>query len=99
MKIQSGLHAFITVDNCVVDLSIKQEACVFNFENGNEFILGEIPKEMTLGGWIEGKSIAKKYAREIAKSSGMNYLDWIEKHMLYAYNVSLQELKQSEDQQ
>jgi hypothetical protein len=94
MKIQSGLHAFITVNNCVVDFSIKQEACVFNFKNGNEFIMGDIPEDMTLGGWIEGKVLAKKYAREIARSSGMNYLDWIEKHMIYAYDVSLQELRQ-----
>lgn len=92
---QSGLHAFITVENAIVDFSIKQEACVFNFEDGNEFIMGRIPYEMMLGGWIEGKQIAKKYAREIAKVSGINYFEWIDKHMIYAYEIGLKELREN----
>jgi len=89
---QSGVHAFITVDDSVVDFSINQEACVFNFMDG-DFIIGQIPETMELGGWAEDLSIVKKYARKIARSSGMTYYQWIRKHKLYAYETTLKSIQ------
>lgn len=93
---QSGLHAFLAIDNCVVDFAIKQEACVFDFGD-HQFILGQIPSMMKLGGWQEDLSIVKKYAREIAKSSDMTYIEWIKKHMLVAYDSAIGKLEEERE--
>jgi hypothetical protein len=90
---QSGLHAFLTIDDAVVDFSIKQEECCFNFEEG-AFILGKIPKNMNLSGWPEGKNVVKQYAREMAKFSGLTYYEWIEKHRSYAFKIAMEELNE-----
>ena len=90
---QAGLHAFITVGGSVVDFSINQESNTFDFPDG-PFIIGDIPDEMNLGGWIEGKDVAKKYAREIARSHGLNYYEWIDKHIKNAFKIAVEEIRE-----
>ena len=93
MKIQSGLHAFLLLDEkIVIDLTINQEACVFDFK-GYDFILGELPEEMRLAGWCEGKNLVKEYAREIARGKGLYYFDWLENHFVYALDVTINDFK------
>jgi hypothetical protein len=89
---QAGIHAFISINGSVIDFSIKQEESTFDFPN-HSFILGDIPEGMNLGGWPEGKDVAKQYGREIARFSGLNYYDWIDKHLSYAYKIAIENLE------
>ena len=91
LAIQSGVHAFISVQGAVVDFSIQQEASTFDFGE-KEFIIGDIPDEMEMVGWTEGKHLVKQYAREIARSSGLNYFEWIEQHKINSYKLASKEL-------
>jgi hypothetical protein len=90
---QCGVHAFISVQGAVVDFSIQQEASTFEFGE-NEFIIGDIPDEMEMVGWTEGKHLVKQYAREIARSSGLNYFEWIEQHRMNSYKMARDKLEE-----
>lgn len=96
LETQCGVHSFISVQGAVVDLSIQQEESTFEFGERN-FIIGDIPDEMELVGWTEGKHLVKQYAREIARSSGLNYFEWIERHQLNAYNLARKTLEEEID--
>lgn len=82
-KLEQGLHAWITLNGAVLDLSICQERTMFVFPDG-PWIIGTIPDGMHLVGWEEPKSIVKDYARIIAKESGLTYYSWITKHKEFA---------------
>lgn len=91
LEMQCGVHSFISVQGAVVDFSIQQEESTFEFGERN-FVIGDIPDEMEMVGWTEGKYLVKQYAREIARSSGLNYFEWIEQHQVNSYKLARKEL-------
>lgn len=89
---QAGLHAYLTIDNAVVDFSIIQEAVCFDFPDG-AYILGKVPELMELYGWEESHETVLKYAREIGMGSGMTYKEWITFHKIKAIDFAKFELQ------
>lgn len=90
---QIGLHTWMHAGGAVIDFSIIQEECCFDFP-GDPYIMGEIPEKMQLIGWEEGKDTIKKYARQIAKESNMTYYEWINYHRNNAAKVAREKMEE-----
>lgn len=85
-KEHAGLHAWITVKDAVIDISIRQEELFFDFK-GTPIVAGEAPEGLNYYGFVETKDVAKGYCRDSAKEAGTYYLDWIKEHRLVASKV------------
>lgn len=79
-KLQTGIHAFLTADDAVIDFSITiQEEHFFEFGE-LPFVAGMVPDAMEFWGFPEDYKTIKEYARSYARASGMTYVDWISVH-------------------
>lgn len=82
-KEHRGLHAWLELNNGVIDISIRQEEYFFDFK-GQPIIIGKVPEGLSLIGYKETHKTAKDYGRMIAREGEAVYLDWIKNHSLAA---------------
>lgn len=91
-KEHRGLHAWLELNEAVIDISIRQEENFFDFK-GRPIILGEVPEGLSLIGYKETHKTAKDYGRTIAREGGTVYLEWIKDHSLAASRLFLDFMK------
>jgi len=87
----NGLHAWITVNGAIIDISIMQQELFFDFKH-NLMVFGEIPEGLIYMGFEETDDTVKSYLKDILEFSKMPYELWIRKHQLNALHVGLNNL-------
>lgn len=103
-KYRAGLHAWLSYNDSVIDVTIWQQEELFDFEKRGfkiPVITGNIPEGMTLIGFEEDRILAKEYARKFAKDSELTFCEWVNYHgqqadLLYNARRLEQEAKNSE---
>jgi hypothetical protein len=75
-----GLHAWITIQGAVVDISIRQEEQFFDF-GSTPFIAGKVPEGMTMTGFSEPKKTVNKYIELFAKKAKLSPEQWLDRHL------------------
>ncbi|MGX5609945.1 hypothetical protein ACWKTZ_26610 [Bacillus cereus] len=80
----AGLHAWISIQESVIDLTTEQFQRIHFRLGRDKYILGKIPKGMELIGFPETEHIVLKLAKKFAKSAKMELEEWIAFHRNYA---------------
>ncbi|MEK5183295.1 hypothetical protein [Paenibacillus sp. FSL P4-0288] len=84
---KSGLHAWLELDNAIIDISINQISV-------NQVpILGVIPENVELKGFRETHECAKVYAKQMANYLGLKRKKWIANHEKNAKRVWVEFLR------
>ncbi|WP_028560620.1 hypothetical protein [Paenibacillus pinihumi] len=99
-----GLHAWLEVNDSVVDVSIKQieNERIYKFKEKPFYVLGKVPEGIEYNGFRETHSCAKKYVKKMIKSNGIKREEWIHNHNQNALRVIyslIQKGKESENSQ
>jgi hypothetical protein len=79
MEMTKGIHAFLTLDGTLIDMTIGQIEDRYVFE-GHYFILGQELEGVEHFGFRETHDIVKEYARNFAKEVSMTYYEWVNAH-------------------
>lgn len=74
-----GLHAFLTLEDSIIDLTLGQLESLFVFQK-HYFVLGDPIEGIDHYGYCEPHATVKAYARSFAKELGMTYYEWILMH-------------------
>ncbi|MEK4967642.1 hypothetical protein MKX29_08215 [Cytobacillus sp. FSL R7-0696] len=83
---QIGLHAFVTIDDAVLDPTIYQQRQFLDLPNC--YITGEFPEN------LEGSlSTVDSYARRFAEELDMPFELWLRTHELHAHELALEQLR------
>ncbi|HWI54791.1 MAG TPA: hypothetical protein VNT57_03800 [Desulfobacteria bacterium] len=91
-RYRAGMHAWLSYSDSVLDVTIGQQKDLFDFAEGEPektIIIGEMPTELDLYGFEENKSLAKEYARQFARDSGMTFYEWISFHKQQADSLKI----------
>lgn len=80
LKLQTGLHSFISYKSLVIDCTaVKQQECLFNFDI--PFIYGLIPRKFYLYGYEETTDIIDEYIDVFREVNGFDSAkEWITAH-------------------
>lgn len=91
----NGIHAWITVDNAVIDVAIRQQEYFFDFK-GNPVVLGTIPDGLFYMGYEENRDTVSQYIKDILEFSKMPFLLWVKKHKLNALKTTIRFMEDME---
>lgn len=79
-KLHTGFHSWLSYQGSIIDFClIPQEHDFFDFKDST-FLIGYVPKGMTICGVDEGHDVIMEYANEFAKDSGLDLDTWVELH-------------------
>lgn len=93
-KIQSGIHSFLEVEGCIIDLSlVYQIKDFFEFAPGDLFIYGRVPKGLELYGWEIPEIGIDKYFIDVAHSHNLSMGEYMHKHYKTAQFYTLDAVK------
>lgn len=82
----NGIHSWITIQNSIIDIAIKQQERFFDFK-GKPYVMGEIPEGLIYMGWEESKDTALLYLNDILKFSKKNLHEWFNMHFKNSINA------------
>lgn len=83
----TSFHSWLSVNDCVIDLSIRQEAGFFDFKNSSPIILGKLPEDLIMKGIKEPENTVLVYTAKILNKYNMDFTDWLKEHVTESYNV------------
>ncbi|MGE7305807.1 hypothetical protein ACQKJG_18460 [Priestia megaterium] len=81
-----GLHAFLTFNDAVLDVSIQQIYDEYDLMEP-AFFYGKFPPNTTFYGYEETEKIINKYLYRILKDNGLTEEEWLDHHMTCAVNL------------
>jgi len=82
VRYRAGIHSWLSMKGSVLDVTLWQ----YDFPEFKQqdrlprVITGRIPDNINLIGFEEDKSLAKEYARQFAKDSGLTFYNWLNHH-------------------
>ncbi len=82
-KYRAGLHAWLSYNDSVIDVTIWEQEELFDFgKRGFKIpvITGNIPEGITMIGFEEDRRLAKEYARKFARDSELTFCEWVNYH-------------------
>lgn len=86
-----GMHCWLTLDDAVIDVSIRQEERFFEFKGGGPLIVGEVPDGLEMRGWVESSKTIDRYMKRFAIKCEMDLNRWKLMHRKEAVRVALVE--------
>lgn len=90
----TNFHAWLSIKDSVVDISIRQERGYYEFKQGEEIILGEIPEGIKFSGVKETKeTVCRYFSKIIDRSNKKNFTLWIKNHSLLALDTTIKGLE------